>query len=593
MSSDTASLPPTSEQQMNIFRLRDKMSLLNSEFLKVIQSYYEEKNSYDFSTTMLSYLDHVKKLKELYHVGDGVVVPKTVTPAVPEPARNNVVAAPEKSVNVSQRKIAKATRRNGASQSSDSPKIANSTVFAASSPASVASAPKFGDISVIAKETPAPLSKTGPSVESSAPAAARKRAIRGGGPLGGSESVIFKSGNNEPQASTSTVQIPETNIKFPEPSKDFWTKKDSNSGTAPSNAGSLFAFLGKDNDKAKEPSKFTGFSFGKKADTESEAGSKTESTGKPMFGSQATTEECPKKSMFGASNGADESPKKTLFGTQKSADDASKTSMFGAQKTSDDAPKVLFGQKTTTADVPKTSLFGAQKTSDASQKSSVPLFGTSNTNEATSPPKLTFGQPKEKSDDASSSAPKPFSALSFGASLFGSSAGKPATTTAPTLTFGSGTSTSSGSVFGGFAGLAQKAMDNQSKLEGGDEEDAEYVPPKVETVEAEEPDSVLSSKVAVFKFSGKEYTKLGVGMLHVKNSDGKFSVLIRAATATGAVWLNALCNKTMKATIVDEKGDRIRLTCPTSMTEMTTMMIRFGTAEGAKKFTDKIAEVAN
>ena len=49
-------------------------------------------------------------------------------------------------------------------------------------------------------------------------------------------------------------------------------------------------------------------------------------------------------------------------------------------------------------------------------------------------------------------------------------------------------------MFSGFAGLAQKAVDNQSKPDGGDDDEAEYVPPKAETVEAEEPDAVLSSK---------------------------------------------------------------------------------------------------
>ena len=104
------------------------------------------------------------------------------------------------------------------------------------------------DISVIAKETPAPSTKSKEMLDSPAPTTARKRAIRGGGPLGGSESVIFKSGN-EPQASTSTVNIPATTIKFPEPSKDFWTKKDtsnSEGNTSTNNGGSLFAFLAKE-----------------------------------------------------------------------------------------------------------------------------------------------------------------------------------------------------------------------------------------------------------------------------------------------------------------------------------------------------------
>ncbi|KAF1761936.1 hypothetical protein GCK72_010195 [Caenorhabditis remanei] len=522
MASDYATTAPlTSEQQMNVFRLRDKMSLLNAEFLKVLNGFYTEKSHYDFTVTMQSYMDHVKNLKVMYKVDDDVVVAMTAKPVPVKSAAKHAEAKSQNSgENPFQRKIAKAVRRNGSNM--DSPKIVNSTVFAASSPAAAISAPKFGDISVIAKETPAPSTKSKEMLDSPAPTTARKRAIRGGGPLGGSESVIFKSGN-EPQASTSTVNIPATTIKFPEPSKDFWTKKDtsnSEGNTSTNNGGSLFAFLAKDGEKSKEPAKFSGFSFGKKDDN-----SITESESKKNEGISAS------KSLFGS--------------IEESAPKSSTGPSFG----------------------------GITKASPASTNPTKPLV---------------FGeQKKDINDSGSSSAPKPFAALSFGASLFGSSS-----TTSKPLSFGSSGTSSGGSMFSGFAGLAQKAVDNQSKPDGGDDDEAEYVPPKAETVEAEEPDAVLSSKVSVFKFSGKEYTKLGVGMLHIKDNEGKFSVLIRAATATGTVWLNALCNKAMKATKVDDKGERIRLTCPTSQTEMTTMMIRFGSADGAKKFTDKIEEVA-
>uniref|UniRef100_A0A1I7SXH1 RanBD1 domain-containing protein n=1 Tax=Caenorhabditis tropicalis TaxID=1561998 RepID=A0A1I7SXH1_9PELO len=562
MTSDVSAVPLTSEQQMNMFRLRDKMSLLNSEFLTVLNGFYAEKNHYDFTGTMKSYMDHVQKLKLMYKVDDEVVAAMGNVSSSTKQASKHTEVPSAISGSVSQRKIAKATRRNGSSstvlRATDSPKIANTTVFAASSPTTVTSAPKFGDISVIAQETPAPLSKIATTTEPPAPATARKRAIRGGGPLGGSESVIFKSGN-EQQASTSIVKIPETTIKFPEPSKDFWTKKDNNSGEGTATStGSLFAFLGKDGtEKPKEPTKFTGFSFAKRPEVEKEAG-----VDKPPI--EKVNVENP---VFGTSKNTENSPPKTSVG-----------SLFGSEKSTDSNAKASLG-----------SLFGAPKDANNSPKlSQGPIFGSSSgKGETTSPVKpLVFGEEKEKKDDA----PKPFAALSFGASLFGSSAGKSPATATSTLSFGSGGNT--GSVFGGFAGLAQKAMDNQSKPDNGDEEEGEYVPPKVETVEAEEPDSILSSKVAAFKFNGKDYTKLGVGMLHVKNTDGKFSVLIRAATTTGTVWLNASCNKAMKATKADEKGDKIRLTCPTSMTEMTTMMIRFGTADGAKKFLDKVEEVS-
>ncbi|UMM23113.1 hypothetical protein L5515_003987 [Caenorhabditis briggsae] len=543
--------PLTSEQQMNVFRLRDKMTLLNAEFLKVLNGFFTEKSHYDFSVTMESYMKHVKELKTMYKVDDDAVA---AVNSGRTDVRKTEVKRDDAGEKPHQRKIAKAVRRNGnagsAVRSTDSPKISKTTVFAASSPAAALSAPKFGDISVIAKDTPAPLSK---SSEPPAPAAgtARKRAIRGGGPLGGSESIIFKSGN-ESQASTSTVTIPTTNIKFPEPSKDFWTKKDSSNGAASgNNDGSLFAFLGKDGDKSKEPSKFTGFSFGKKPESDTAKPDEPKTT-VPLFGSTTSAETT--VPLFGSTTSKNENVKTT-------------GSLFGAISKS-----------------PETTSVGL-KSSDTPATTSKPLV---------------FGEQK----DGDNAAAKPFSGLAFGASLFGSGAKQ----TTPSLSFGSGGTntgsggttttgslfggaTTTGSLFGGFAGLAQKAQENQAKGEGGDD-DEEYVPPKVETVEAEEPDAVISSKVAVFKFADKEYTKLGVGMLHVKDTDGKFSVLIRAATAIGTVWLNALCNKAMKATKVDDKGERIRLTCPVSASEMTTLMIRFGSADVAKKFVEKVEEVS-
>ncbi|CAI2349026.1 unnamed protein product [Caenorhabditis sp. 36 PRJEB53466] len=536
---DGGSAPLTSEQQMNVFRLRDKMSLLNGEFLKVLQGFYTEKNHYDFSGTMKSYMEHVKQLRTMYKVGDN----EEATEIPAQPAAVRTEKSTEPATIPFQRKFAKANRRNG-SKAAESPKPTNTTIFAASSPAATApTLPKFGDISVITKDAPTPIFskpavKAAPAPAPSepvapAPAAARKRAIRGGGPLGGSESVVFKSGAAEQQKSTaSTTKIPDVTIKFPEPSKDFWTKGSASKTTdAPSGGGSLFAFLGKED---KEPAKFTGFSFGKKPETDEK--------------------------------NADEPPAKLTFGSpinKESTESPSKPSLFGGSV--------------------KPSLFGK-------------------------PP----GSPLEES---SSIAPKPIAPLSFGggSSLFGgssTSSGAPTlsfgsatgTSTVPTLSFGSGADSSTastpkltfGSGAGGlFAGLAQKAMDGQvqQKTDGREDEEGEYVPPKAEAVENEEPDAVLSSKVSVFKFADKAWTKLGVGMLHIKDTDGKQSVLIRAATTTGTVWLNALCNKAMKATKADEKGEKIRLTCPTSIAEMTTMMIRFGTAEGATKFTEKVEEL--
>uniref|UniRef100_A0A0K0DLP5 AbrB/MazE/SpoVT family DNA-binding domain-containing protein n=1 Tax=Angiostrongylus cantonensis TaxID=6313 RepID=A0A0K0DLP5_ANGCA len=80
-------------------------------------------------------------------------------------------------------------------------------------------------------------------------------------------------------------------------------------------------------------------------------------------------------------------------------------------------------------------------------------------------------------------------------------------------------------------------------------------------------------------------------MLHLKEVDGKKSVLVRAATAIGTVWINAFMNKAMKVSIVDEKGEKIRLTYPTSEEEISTYIRRFPSAKEASRVVEDI-EVA-
>lgn len=150
---------------------------------------------------MQSYIEHVKKLRAMYKIDSDS---GSDEPTVTKKAEKPVVVA-------GGRKIAKAHRRNGstpvAPKVTETPKSNTvSSIFAASSPANTAAVPKFGDISMIGKDTPAPIIKKPSVVEKvpeaaepvvQAPATARKRAIRGGGPLGGSESVIFKGGQGE------------------------------------------------------------------------------------------------------------------------------------------------------------------------------------------------------------------------------------------------------------------------------------------------------------------------------------------------------------------------------------------------------------
>ncbi|VDN94980.1 unnamed protein product [Brugia pahangi] len=93
-------------------------------------------------------------------------------------------------------------------------------------------------------------------------------------------------------------------------------------------------------------------------------------------------------------------------------------------------------------------------------------------------------------------------------------------------------------------------------------EESEYVPPKPETVLAEEPKAIFSSKCSVFVLKGTEYEKLGIGQLHIKTdeTDGaKKILLIRAATTTGTVWVNSYIDESMKHVVVEDV--KLRINC--------------------------------
>ncbi|CAB3403565.1 unnamed protein product [Caenorhabditis bovis] len=567
--------PLTSEEHMNQFRFRDKMTLLNSEFLSVLQHFFKEKSHYDFSSTMTSYMEHVKKLKVLYklEVEDTNVSQRTEEKRSSSKKSSEVQEKPRSS----QRKIAKAVRKNkhlencGNNLSATPAPAGTASKIFSSSPAIKATPafPKFGDISAISKETPPPIKDKAPEVP--APTTARKRAIRGGGPLGGSESVIFKGGNDGKSSENTAMSIPVPTIKLPAPSKDFWSKK---SDKPENNGGSLFGFLGK-----TETPPFTGFSFGNKNTEQEKDEEKKENPPPKQFVASPTNEKSSTSSplSFGAktSENKDEGqPKSSLFtfGSKpsESVDGGSKKALFtfsgqDVQKNDNNGSKP-------TLSFPS---FGSLKKPDEEKKD----------NENSKSTTLSFPKIEEKKDYASTSSTKP-SLFSFGSSSSNSLFGKSAPAASNGLSFGSG-----GSLF---SNLAQKAEENAAKKEGEDdgEEEAEYVPPKAEVTEIAEPDAILSTKVSVFKFSGKEYSKLGVGMLYIKKVGDKHSVLIRAATTTGTVWLNCLCNPAMKATKVDDpKKDKLRLTCPATPSEMVTMLLRFGTPENADMYFEKISEI--
>ncbi|KIH56526.1 hypothetical protein ANCDUO_13293 [Ancylostoma duodenale] len=200
----------------------------------------------------------------------------------------------------------------------------------------------------------------------------------------------------------------------------------------------------------------------------------------------------------------------------------------------------------------------------------------------------TFGAKKDDDGEKKSTLTFP----SFGAAKENDKDGEKK----PTLTFpsfGSTTSTTDTSTSGGlkFSFGALPKSSTEGAEEKGDEE-GEYVPPKAEVVETEEAGATFSSKCSVFKLVDKQYSKMGVGMLHLKEIDGKKSVLVRAATAIGTVWVNALMNKTMKVAKADEKGEKIRLTCPASEKEISTYVIRFPSVKEATKVREEIEEAS-
>uniref|UniRef100_A0A915IK75 Nuclear pore complex NUP2/50/61 domain-containing protein n=1 Tax=Romanomermis culicivorax TaxID=13658 RepID=A0A915IK75_ROMCU len=72
-----------------------------------------------------------------------------------------------------------------------------------------------------------------------------------------------------------------------------------------------------------------------------------------------------------------------------------------------------------------------------------------------------------------------------------------------------------------------------------DEDNAEYQPPKPESVQIEEKDAYHSVKCKLFYKSGTKYAEKGVGTLHLKKLDnGKTQLLIRTDTALGNILLN-------------------------------------------------------
>ncbi|PAV57172.1 hypothetical protein WR25_14067 [Diploscapter pachys] len=587
-----------SDLKLRDMQYKDKMSLLNKNFLQVVQAYVDDCSHYDLTPTVKSYVEHAESLVEMYlkkkKKQEGPVISKDLENREREGRERGDRQRNEMQTPSPGRTIIKAKRRLDVdSQPSNNP-IKSSTPSVFSQPAS---RPSFGNVSVIETSTAkarvsfgsiadktiteyapkpaAPVLNETSASSSAQPTggAGRKRAIRGGGVLGDSESVIFKGGNGNQESSYSGPTIPPTKVDLPKPTPGFWK-----------------------NQAADAPP--GGFSFGKRPE---EMGVKTFDTSAPFtFGTNKQTEEKKadeaEKSADKAKSPASSPPFQPLpsVSVQLAQDNHSN----GNKK--NEGPFV-FGQKQ--GDEPSAkkltpvfpsfgSTFGASPNTAESSKPpalSVPLFGASKPAEgSTSTAAPTFPA-------FGSSAPtttKPAENKPFGGSIFGSSvtpsllkSGTPAfSATLPTPAAG-------GFSFGKLPTSSTEGANGEKNDEEKDDE--EYVPPKVETVENAEPDAVLSAKCSVFKFVDNGYSKLGIGMLYVKEVRDKNqkSVLIRAATAIGTVWLNAYITDAMKMTKADEKGEKMRLVCPTGSSELTTLLLRFASSKQTEEVMHTVDEL--
>ncbi|XP_031696298.1 nuclear pore complex protein Nup50 isoform X2 [Anarrhichthys ocellatus] len=142
---------------------------------------------------------------------------------------------------------------------------------------------------------------------------------------------------------------------------------------------------------------------------------------------------------------------------------------------------------------------------------------------------FSFG--KTLTEDSSKS---PGVTFNFGQKVDGSVLGSlGAKTTPPSFSFSS-SSASSSSLFGSSSTAAPpsfKSGDARPPDENGEEESEE--PPKPEIKEVKEDDAFYSKKCKLFYKKDSEFKEKGVGTLHLKQTEGKVQMIIRADTNLG------------------------------------------------------------
>ncbi|XP_052799882.1 nuclear pore complex protein Nup50-like isoform X2 [Mya arenaria] len=157
--------------------------------------------------------------------------------------------------------------------------------------------------------------------------------------------------------------------------------------------------------------------------------------------------------------------------------------------------------------------------------------------------------------------------------------------------------TASGSGFSFAVGSQQNASGSKDDGAKGDDEDG-YVPPVVETVEHKEEGSLYSKKCKLFYQKDGEWKDRGVGFLHLKKTDGKAQLLVRADTTLGNILLNI---RLVDTTPMSRQGkNNVNLMCVVSppipkMPEdkPIPMLIRVKTGDDADELLHKMKEISS
>ncbi|XP_013396012.1 nuclear pore complex protein Nup50 [Lingula anatina] len=205
---------------------------------------------------------------------------------------------------------------------------------------------------------------------------------------------------------------------------------------------------------------------------------------------------------------------------------------------------------------------------------------------------FTFGvSPPDATKD---SQPKP--AFSFGVE-----SDAKATKTGGSI-FGSSTTSVFGSGLQPFSFAVNKPTESTGKdgsggETGGDGEEEEYVPPKAEVKQVEEEGALYTKRCKLFYQKDSTWVEKGVGNLHLKSSDGKTQLIVRADTSLGNILLNIMLTSSMP---VRRQGkNNVTMMCipnppidpKVTDSKPTMMLIRVKTAEDADELHEKIAEL--